>query len=199
MEDEDAWFTCLYTEMHPRVLAYAVRRIAADQAVEVTDETFLIAWRRRKDLPEPALPWLLVTARNLIGEQLRKGQREDAIAVELARCAKKTSPSGADAVVVERMTVLAALAQLADQDREALILTVWDGLGHRQAAAVAGCSTMAFTVRLHRARRRFAAALEQIDGRRDSGGERQRRSGHGQATLTVGSTTVDDEEIRGYR
>jgi RNA polymerase sigma-70 factor (ECF subfamily) len=164
VDDEDAWFTGLYTRMHPRVLAYARRRVRYDQAVEVTDETFLIAWRRREDLPAAVLPWLLVTARNLIAEQVRKGDRQDVLALELARCAQVAPHQGADAVVVERMTVLTALAQLGDKEREALILTVWDGLPHRQAAAVAGCSSVAFAVRLHRARRRLAAALEELDG-----------------------------------
>lgn len=199
MDDEDAWFTCLYTEMHPRVLGYALRRVARDQATEATDETFVIAWRRRKDLPEPVLPWLLVTVRNLIGEEVRKGRRRDAITMELVRCAEETVQSGADSVVVERMTVLAALAQLTSSDREALMLTVWDGLNHRQAAVVAGCSTMAFTVRLHRARRRFAAALERLDGIRDRSDDLQQRTGTERPAPSASSPVVDEPGSRRYR
>ena len=39
------------------------------------------------------------------------------------------------------------------------MLIAWDGLEHRVAAAVMGCSTTAFTVRVHRARRRLERAL----------------------------------------
>ena len=52
-----------------------------------------------------------------------------------------------------------ALASLRERDREALMLVAWDGLDHRTAATVMGCSTGSLTVRLHRARRRLARAL----------------------------------------
>src|ERR1019366_10031171 len=55
--------------------------------------------------------------------------------------------------------LLAALAQLGERDREALMLVAWDGLEHRDAARVMACSTGAFTVRVHRARRRLARLL----------------------------------------
>ena len=163
MDDEDSRFTGMYRQMHPRVLAYTRRRIAVDQAAEVTDETFLIAWRKRETLPEDMLPWLLTTARHLIGDQVRKNGRQDALAAELARCAEMGADAGAEAVVVERMTVLKALTRLREQDREALMLTVWDGLSSRQAAAVLGCSPVSFTVRLHRARQRLTAAFDDLD------------------------------------
>ncbi len=65
------------------------------------------------------------------------------------------------------VVVLQALAGVPEADREALMLTVWDGLGHRDAAKVAGCSVGAFAVRLHRARRRLRtemARLDEVDG-----------------------------------
>jgi RNA polymerase sigma-70 factor (ECF subfamily) len=52
---------------------------------------------------------------------------------------------------------------MTEVDREALMLTVWDGLGHRDAAKVAGCSVGAFAVRLHRARRRLHEELARLD------------------------------------
>jgi RNA polymerase sigma-70 factor (ECF subfamily) len=53
----------------------------------------------------------------------------------------------------------AALASLGALDREALLLVAWEGLDHQDAAIVMGCSTGAFSVRLHRARRKLAASL----------------------------------------
>ena len=55
------------------------------------------------------------------------------------------------------------ISRLPETDREALVLTVWDGLGHRAAGRVAGCSVGAFAMRLHRARRRLDAELERLD------------------------------------
>ena len=42
-----------------------------------------------------------------------------------------------------------------------LLLAVWDDLDRAEIAQVIGCSTANVTLRLHRARRRFAAAIEQ--------------------------------------
>jgi RNA polymerase sigma-70 factor (ECF subfamily) len=53
----------------------------------------------------------------------------------------------------------AALATLSERDREALTLVAWDGLEHRVAASVMGCSTGAFTVRVHRARQKLERSL----------------------------------------
>lgn len=168
MGEDEARFTRLYERFYPRVLAYAARRVASDQAREVADETFLIAWRRLTDIPDSVLPWLLVTARNIISDHARRGRRRDALVVELARCSEEMGQQGqpgADVIAVEGITVLGALAQLSNRDREALMLTVWDGLTSREAARATGCSPATFAVRLHRARRRLAAELEQLDNR----------------------------------
>lgn len=166
MGQDEACFTRLYEQFYPRVLAYALRRVPSDQARDAVDETFLIAWRRLAELPDAALPWLLVTARNTLADQLRRGRRQDVIAEEVARCSHEVL-AGPDVEVVERITVLSALAQLSERDRDVLMLTIWDGLSHREAAVVAGCSMASFAVRLHRARRRFAAALDQQENRLD--------------------------------
>jgi RNA polymerase sigma-70 factor (ECF subfamily) len=42
------------------------------------------------------------------------------------------------------------------------MLTSWDGLDNGRAAAVLGCSPGTFAVRLHRARKRLAAALDAL-------------------------------------
>src|SRR5262249_32617731 len=65
----------------------------------------------------------------------------------------------AETAAVERAEVLAALDRLSDLEREAVLLTAWDGLSARDAAQVAGCSTRAFEVRLSRARARLDRAL----------------------------------------
>jgi RNA polymerase sigma factor (sigma-70 family) len=157
-------FTRIYRETRPRVLGYALRRTAPDAAREVVAETFLIAWRRLPDVPEPALPWLLVVARNVLSDQHRGGRRSDALLAEVWHLTGVVAHPDLSDDVVERAVVLQAVAALPEADREALVLTVWDGLGHRDAATVAGCSVGAFAVRLHRARRRLRAELDRLDG-----------------------------------
>jgi RNA polymerase sigma-70 factor (ECF subfamily) len=154
-------FTRIYREAYPRVLGYALRHAAADAAREAVAETFLVAWRRLADVPEPALPWLLVVTRNVIADQRRGGRHADVLLAEVERLAA-THPDVSEEVV-ERHIVLRAAAALPEADREALLLTVWDCLGNRAAATVAGCSIGAFAVRLHRARRRLRDELARLD------------------------------------
>ena len=148
------------------VLRYCLRRLPDRRAAEdVAAETFLVAWRRLDVMPADELPWLLAIARNVILNEWRGGRRRERL---LARIAAE---SPGEAVEPEPVAVQsggrdgaggarAALAQLSERDREVLMLTAWDGLDQRSAAAILGCSEGAFKVRLHRARRRLARALE---------------------------------------
>ncbi|RFU39257.1 RNA polymerase sigma factor, partial [Actinomadura logoneensis] len=150
----------MYDACRQRVWAYATARAGRQIADEVVSETFAIAWRRIRDVPEPALPWLLGVARNVLRDGHRADARREAFAQELVRHAP--GPAGDVAEhVAERLGVLRALAALAEDDREVLILTAWQGLAPRDAARVLGCSKTAFRVRLHRARRRLQQAIEQ--------------------------------------
>jgi RNA polymerase sigma-70 factor (ECF subfamily) len=71
--------------------------------------------------------------------------------------------AGAGAPVVGDGALALALAELSERDRELLLLIAWEGLGPEQAAKVFGCSRNALAVRLHRARKRLAAALRRAD------------------------------------
>ncbi len=149
-------FEALYDDLADRVMAYALRHVGADAAEDVVAETFLVAWRRLADVPEPALPWLLVVARNVIAHRRRSGAREARLSEQVTRLAALAAPAGGpEAAVADRDALLHAVARLSDADREALLLTAWDGLSAREAAAVLGCSSATFQVRLHRARRRL--------------------------------------------
>lgn len=155
---EAARFVELWQAHSARVLAYAMRHVSADSAQEVLSETFLVAWRRLQDVPGEPLPWLLVVARNTIANQRRTGYRQALLQAELQRLEYLAEPAcSAEVTVTERATVLAGLAALTHLEREALLLTAWDGLLPAQAAAVADCSIATFHVRLFRARRRLRA------------------------------------------
>ncbi|GGM40333.1 siderophore-interacting protein [Longimycelium tulufanense] len=162
---DQARFTRLYQDTYGTVFAYAYRRMPPSDVPDLVAETFLTAWRRRTDLPDPPLPWLLTVTRNLIRNRRRRVSIQDAVTVELRRY-RIESQGSVEGEVVERITVLSALAALDEGDREVLLLTCWDGLSAREAATVLRCSTPAFAVRLHRARRRVTALLDQLDTNR---------------------------------
>lgn len=151
-------FTSLYDEHYPRVYSYAVSRAGRQIADEVVSDVFLIAWRRLGEVPDHALPWLLVVARNVIANEVRAAARRESLAAELRSWQSGTVPDIADQVS-ERQAVLRALTALSDDDRELLTLVAWHGLSPRDAAQVLGCSAATYFVRLHRARRRLEQAV----------------------------------------
>lgn len=133
-------------------------------------ETFLVAWRRIDRVPIDPLPWLLRTASNVIANQLRAERRR--MALQAKACLALDGASGPDPAedIGSKQFVLDLLSRLPKAEREALLLTVWEGLGTRQGASALGCSRSAFAVRLHRARKRLARELgaEAPPGRRDN-------------------------------
>lgn len=153
---DELWQACA-----PRVQAYALRHCGPDGADDVVAETFLVAWRRLPDVPEPPLPWLLVVARNTVLNQRRTRTRmrlDDAGEEWFATVAD--GGSGPEVTATERAAALAALAGLSATEREALLLVAWDGLSAAEAAEVADCTPTAFRVRLHRARSRFSVLFD---------------------------------------
>jgi RNA polymerase sigma-70 factor (ECF subfamily) len=156
--DEDR-ITELWRAYAWRVQAYALRHVDPHDAQEVVSETFLVAWRRLADLPGDPLPWLLVVARNVVRNQRRAARRRSAAEGELVRLERVARAAEDTGVTLgRREAMIAALARLAPKDREALLLTGWDGLAPADAARVAGCSVAAFKMRLSRARRRLESA-----------------------------------------
>lgn len=165
MDDADRRraFDALWAAHADAVYGYARRRADEEPARDALAETFTVAWRRIDELPgDAALPWLLGTCRRVLANQRRGEGRRRRLADRLRGLAPDALPGLADGSA-EAAAVRAAFLDLSARDREALALIAWDGLSPAQAAAVCGCSATAFTTRLHRARRRMAAALAATD------------------------------------
>lgn len=152
----EARFNELYERHFEAVRRYVWRRgpLSAD---DVAADTFLVAWRRLDDVPVNALPWLIAVARNTLLNERRRTRRQAAVADRLAA---EPQPAASGPYGVESDLIAAALAALSDADREVLLLSVWEDLDRVAIAEVLGCSKANVSVRLHRARRRFADELE---------------------------------------
>lgn len=154
-----ARFEQLFATYYGDLVRFASRRVGIDAASDVVSNAFLIAWRRLADVPvDHERAWLYATARHVIANELRGQHRRE-------RLDERARASGVPVVddhagrVTEQLRVRAVLGALSPQDQEVLRLTEWDGLGVDEAARVLGCTRTALKVRLHRARRRFAARL----------------------------------------
>ncbi len=160
-------FRTIYEENYKRLLGYALRRTAPDDAADAVAETFIVAWRRLEELPEGEATrlWLYGTARRVLANQTRSQRRQarlsDRVRTDLARdLADMTlSPEPTDAAV--------ALARLRPDEREILRLSAWEGLDPGEIAAIFGWSRNAARIRLHRARRRLKRELARLEGGSD--------------------------------
>lgn len=160
----------LFADHHRAVLAYAARRTRPPgdlaTAEDVAAAVFQRCWQRLDDVPDDALPWLLVTARHVLSEttrgQSRRRERERAGEADRALNSARTGPDAGD-VAVRAITVRAALERLSADDRELVTLVAWDDLPLTTAAQVLGISHAAARQRWHRARARLAHALDLPD------------------------------------
>lgn len=151
-------FERLFRAHYEAVLRYALARAEPQLAMDAAATTFLVAWRRQGEIPEEPLGWLLGVTRRTLADERRARDRQRALGIRLNGERIESAPDPVE-TVLEREAVRNALARLSPDDAEALRLVAWDGLTNAQAARVLGCTTAGFAVRLHRARRRFEAAM----------------------------------------
>jgi len=161
MDSDREQFEDLYRKYYDEILYFAARRSDPQTARDVTAETFLAAWRRLATLkPAKERAWLYVTARNMLANEYRGQGRRARLDQRLQSQPYTDADDPADRVADE-LHARQLFDLLPPKDREVLALTEWEQLDIVTAARVAGCSPATFRVRLHRARRRLAAAHEQ--------------------------------------
>jgi RNA polymerase sigma-70 factor, ECF subfamily len=158
--EAEARFDACFRAHYAEVLAYALRRLGERSAAEdVAAQTFAVAWRRLSALPADPLPWLFGVARQVVRNETRSARRRVRL---IARITGQDPPRPAHDPAegaAARSAIVAALGRLGEGQREVLRLAAWEGLDARRAAAALGCSPAAYTLRLHRARRRLAKEL----------------------------------------
>jgi len=154
-QERDARFRETYAACYGRVHAYAQRRVGSDAADEIAAEAFLVAWRRFDAIPSEPLPWLYGVARNVLLRHRAAYARQAAArrALESERAVNE-SANGTDPALWD------AWERLSASDQEVLALVAWEGLSVHDAALAIGCTAPVFSVRLHRARKRFERLLE---------------------------------------
>ncbi|MEU5945284.1 sigma-70 family RNA polymerase sigma factor [Micromonospora sp. NPDC047465] len=133
-------------------------------AEDITQATFLVAWRRRdaaRLVDGSVLPWLLVVASNAVRTEWRSARRWAALLRRLPadrQAADDPAEEIAQRLDDERRmrAVLAAARRLPRAEREAVALCLWSGVSYANAAAALGVSEVAVRSRVSRARKRLA-------------------------------------------
>jgi RNA polymerase sigma-70 factor (ECF subfamily) len=148
------------------VLGYALSRCTSrDDALDVTANTFLVAWRRRAEIPadpDDARAWVFGVAGWCLANLARGGRRSQRLGqrlLEASQVAALPDPAHVHESRADNRQVRQAIDALPADDRELITLTAWEGLSVAQAGAVLGLSPTAARSRLHRARLRLRASL----------------------------------------
>lgn len=165
--DENA-FRELY-RAHVRPVYWIAQGILASpaDAEDVTQETFVVAWRKLPRLElqgDSILPWLATICRFQAANRLRQRRRDRANTVDTL---DETIP---DTVSVEEQVITAALAaRIADEvgtlselDREVFRLCATEGYAYQTAAEELGVSHAVVRNRLSRVRTRLRGAVKEV-------------------------------------
>jgi len=130
-------------------------------AEDLAQETFICAYQHLDGFRQEAKfsSWVYRIAVNLCLNWQKRQQRLDQTHRQWAEeCETRETPSH-DATRTQR--VQEALLRLDPKQRAAIILTVYDGLNHAEAARVLGCSETTVSWRLFAARRKLKHFLKE--------------------------------------
>lgn len=160
---DDTRFERCFERNYRDVARFCARRAAtAEDAEDAATEVFATAWKRIASMPpapEDRL-WLFGVARNVLANQARAQRRRSRLDERL-RSAPAPAPAAPPGASMEARALAEALARLSPGDRELLLLTGWEELSPAQIATLLGRPAPVVSRRLHRARRRLAAALDE--------------------------------------
>ena len=147
----------------PNLRAFAISLSGnVDRADDLVQETILRALANI-DSFQPGTnmsAWLFTILRNLFRSEYRKRRREVEDATGMYAESMKSQPEQGSRLEFEELR--AALAQLPDDQREAVILVGASGFSYEEAAAICGCAVGTIKSRVARARETL---LEMLEGR----------------------------------
>jgi len=144
------------------VLRFLRRRTDPQIAEDVFSETMLVVWRRFDEIPEEALPWLFVTARNCLRNAERSARRQRRVVERIITVDPPSETTHGENSDPREDCLRAALAHLSATDAEVLRLWAWEELGPQDIATVVGVSVNAATIRLHRAKKKLRQEMEAL-------------------------------------
>ena len=163
----DRDFTELYRSHLRDVYSYAYYRIGNHHdAEDLTEQTFLQAYRhferaQKESQGRPLRPWLIRIAHNLAANYYRDRSRRPQTPIDDAGVL--SAPHTTEALVEGReevQEVLAGVAKLPDDRREALIMRFALGMDNREIARALGRTDGATKVLIHRAIRQLEELVE---------------------------------------
>ena len=153
--DDDALNT-LMTRWQIPLRAFLYRMLQNEHdALELSQDTFVRIYRKRESYREGARfsTWMFQIALNLARDHCRRRTRRPTDSLDDVPELSGDDNPGSDALATERiLTVRAAIAELPEDLRAALIFSEYDDNSHAEIAAIVGATSKAVETRLYRAR-----------------------------------------------
>ena len=153
-------FLAIFERHYELIACYLRRRVDRVLADELAAQVFVVAFSRREEYDpteSDARPWLYGIAASLLRSHARAEERE---LRALARtCIDPLRPPRARPAPATEPELARALAELAPEDREVLLLNAWGELREDEIADALGLPLEAVRARLDRARRSIREAL----------------------------------------
>ena len=153
-------FGQLYARYAADVLRFALYLTGSrSEAEDITSETFVRAWTASDPIRVGTVKaYLFMIARNLHVDWRRRESRRGDLATEPADPAPGPDEKSADRS--ELRAVIAALQELPEIDRAALLMRTLEDLPYEAVAAALGLSVAAVRVKVCRARAKLAVLRE---------------------------------------
>jgi RNA polymerase sigma factor (sigma-70 family) len=154
-------FEELFERQFDSVYGYLARRVGPELGRDLASETFTRAFAARKRYDPArgeARAWLFGIANNLLRRHYRDEERRLRAFARVDVATDAASPE---------LTLADALATLAQEERDVLLLFAWADLRYAEIATALGVPIGTVRSRLHRARAHVRAALEReeaLDG-----------------------------------
>jgi RNA polymerase sigma-70 factor (ECF subfamily) len=153
-------FHSIYQKYAPQVHRFALFLCGeAMLADDITSETFVRAWTARGKIREATVKaYLFTIARNLYRDHLRRNRKYQ----ELEESLPDEAPSLQERAEhkAELDAVMAALQQLTETDRAALLMRVQEEMPYEEIAQALGLPVATVKVKVHRARLKLMQARQ---------------------------------------
>jgi RNA polymerase sigma-70 factor (ECF subfamily) len=158
-------YNLLVSRWERRVFNYLLRLVAhREDALDLSQEVFLKAYQNLGKLADPSrfAPWLFRIAHNEAFSLLRK-QKPDAEIVDQPPAA----PSSRMLPIETSLAVNSAMGRLSDDQREAVVLKIYQGFKFEEMAEILGCPVSTIKSRLYTALDLLKDTLAPINMRGD--------------------------------
>ena len=162
----------LYRQYAPDVRRFALF-LSGDpvMADEITSDTFVSAWLARERIRQPTVKsYLFTIARNLYRDRQRRQER--LAELDEGMTDKRLSAQAHMEQAAEVRAVLAALQQLPEVDRTALLMRALNEMPYEEIAETLGITVVTAKVKVYRARLKLMQTRQAWGGVISCAGER---------------------------